>query len=1198
MYKIYTKILCWPERHMPKILRIIDSVFNQINGGSKNKWIMRINLITVLMIATFLQVSAAGFAQQLTLSKRNVSLEQVFQEIKKQTGYNVIYFDSQLNDQKKLDVNFKKTALKEVLEYCLKNQSLVFAIDEKTIVIKKEDKSIFDRVIDKFKSFDVYGTVFDDEGNVLPGATVRIKGSSKSIVTPSDGVFAFSEVDESTVLVFSYVGYRTQEIAVKGKRMPLKVILISAKSDLDEVNVTFSTGYQSIPKDRATGAYAIISGEEIGKKISPNLLERLEGTGSGLLVNVGTPDRSLTQGRDNFTIRGTSTINSEKKPLIVLDGFPTELDLVNINPDNVENITILKDAAAASIWGVRAANGVIVIESKKGTYSNKPQVNFSSVFSLTGKPRLDYRKVLNSAQYLDLEKELVDKGILPGQKSAFSIYPLPLTTGTDLYMRFKRGAITQQQYNDEVGRLSKTDVNEQYQRYLLQSPFSQQYNVSISGGSSITRNYLSASYTDEHTNNKGDYGSRMVVNFSNETKITPKLTFSAETFVSLMKQENNGIGLTANQPGTNALLPYDQIVDANGNATNFSYKAKVQTLDSLEKRDYLPWKYNYIDELANADNTSRSLAYRLTAGLNYKIMPWMSADLKYMTEREFDKTRNYYSPDTYMARNTINTYTVATSHVRGVPIGGILDLNDAEQNNYNIRGQLNFNPDLGAAGRLDAVIGAEFRETLFSAYGNRAYGYDNRLLSSTPVNYTQVYKTADGDAKVPYILNLNNRKDRYASIFGNFTYTYKSKYSLSGSFRKDDSNLFGASKEFRTVPLWSIGAMWRVKDEGFMAPVEWLSKLNLRATAGYNGNLNKDTSPYLVMQQSGSNPVNNDPYGSIYNPANPQLRWERVQTYNIGTDFSLFNSRISGSVDAYWRKSLDLLGNVDINPTYGFTSLLANKLEMKSRGVDVELSARAINAAGFSWTPSVNVSFNTNKVTKAYFQQETTSYYTNTNSPKQGQELGSLYTYKYAGLNEKGNAMIYNGKGEKVLADLVTFDEKDLGALQFQGNVTPPYFGGMSNTFTYKDFELFTLFTFKAGHKFMRPTANEVFKLPYTRLAQADLANRWRVPGDESKTNIPAIDPQHTGTFRYIDSDYFVEDASYVRWRDVTLTYHIPVKKIKWSAFQMLSVSATGRNLALWTANKEGIDPDYLDNLSLSALPPSKSIVFSIKATF
>jgi TonB-linked SusC/RagA family outer membrane protein len=1181
MYNFYKQKICMPPAYINKLLLIM-------------------RLTTLILITAIMQVSAGSFAQNITLSEKNAPLLRIFEKIRQQSGYDFIVTGSILKNTKPVSIEAKNMQLNDVLKKVFENQPVEYVIDNRSVLIKAKEKTFFDKLIDKFQAFDVYGTVFDDAGNVLPGATVRIKGTSRSVVTRSDGIFTFSQVDENTVLTFSYIGYKSQEISVKGKKMPLKVILISAKSELDEVNVTYSTGYQSIPKERATGAYDIISGEQIGKKVAPGLLERLEGAGSGLLVNVGTPDRSLTQNRDNFTIRGTSTIYSEKKPLVVLDGFPTELDLVNINPDNIENITILKDAAAASIWGVRAANGVIVIESKKGAFSSRPQVNFSSIFTLTGRPRLDYRQVLNSAQYLDLEKELVDKGILPGQKSAFSLYPQPLSTGADLYMKFKRGTITQQQYNDEVQRLSQIDVKDQYQQYLLQSPFSQQYNVSVNGGSSITRNYLSASYTDEHTNSKGDYGSRLVVNFSNETKITPKLTFSAETFVTMLKQENNGIGLKGNQPGTNTLLPYDQIVDANGAATNFSYKTKAQTLDSLQAKGYLPWKYNYIDELANADNTIRSLAYRLTAGLNYKIKPWMSADVKYMMEREFDKTRNYYNPDTYMARNLINTYTVASTRVKTIPVGGILDLKDVEQNNYNVRGQLNFNPDLGTAGRLDAVVGVEFRETLLSGYGNRAYGYDNRLLSSTPVNYTQTNKTADGDLKIPYTQTVSNRKDRYASVFGNVTYTYKSKYSLSGSFRKDDSNLFGASKEFRTVPLWSVGAMWRAKDESFMAAAPWLSKLNLRATAGYNGNLNKDTSPYLVMQQSGSNPVNNSPFGSIFNPANPLLRWERVQTFNLGTDFSLFNYRISGSVDAYWRKSLDLLGSVDINPTYGFTSLLANQLEMKSRGVDIELNAKVISTPQFSWTPSVNFSFNTNKVTKAYFQQETTTYYTDRTDPPpiQGQELGALYTYKYAGLNEQGNAMIYNGKGEKILADLRTFDVKDLGALQLQGNTTPPYFGALSNTFTYKDFELFTLFTFKAGHKFMRPTADQIFQIPYTRLAQADLADRWRMPGDELKTNIPAIDPLHTGYDRYINSDYFVEDASYIRWRDVTLTYHIPVKKMKWNAFQMLSVSATGRNLALWTANKEGIDPDYLDNLSLSVLPPSRSIAFSVKATF
>ncbi|WP_316818652.1 SusC/RagA family TonB-linked outer membrane protein [Pedobacter nyackensis] len=1176
---------------------------NAFNLGVPHMWLppkllLIMKLVVVMMIASLMQVTAAGFAQKITLKENNATLSTVIEKLRNQTGYDFLFDFKLIKNAKRVNIEVKNASLPDVLGTLFRNQDLSYSIKDNFVVIEKKTPTFIDNLLARFQKIDVYGRVFDEDGNVLPGATVKIKGSTKSVITGSDGVFTFSDIEDNLVLVFSYIGYKTQEVSIIGKKMPLKVVLLAARSELEEVNVSYSTGYQRIPKESATGSYGIITAEELGKKVAPGLLERLEGTTSGLLINVGTPDRSLTTNRDNFTIRGTSTINSEKKPLIVLDGFPTELDLVNINPDNVESITVLKDAAAASIWGVRAANGVIVIASKKGTYSNRAVVSYSSNFNLTGRPRLDYRKVLNAEQYLDYEKEMVDKGLLPAQKLAMSLYPQPLTPGADLALQLKKGTISQQQYIAETQRLSQLNVNNQYQQYLLQSPFAQQHTLSVSGGSAITRNYLSAAYNDERTNSKGDYNNRMVISFSNETKITPKLTVSAETFITLLKQKNNGIGLRGTQPGTNTLLPYDQLVDASGSGVNFSYKTNARTLDSLQNKGYLPWKYNYLDELAGADNTNRSVAYRLTGGVNYKTMPWMSVDLKYMTERSFTKTRNFYNENTYTTRDLINRFTTTDTHVRGIPVGGILNLDDVEQNNYNIRGQLNFNPDLKSAGRLDAIVGAELRQTLTSGYGNTLYGYDDRLLSSTAVNFFQTYKTADGNVKIPYPQNVMNRKDRYASVFGNFTYTYKNRYSLSGSFRKDDSNLFGADNEFRTVPLWSLGGLWRANEEEFMVPAKWLSKLNFRATVGYNGNLNKETSPYLTMQQSGIDPINADPYASITNPANPQLRWERVRTFNLGTDFSLFNYRINGTIDAYWRKSLDLLGPVEIDPTFGFTSLRANQLEMTGRGVDIELNAKVFNSSVFSWTPSLSVSFNKNKVAKAYFQQQTTQYYIRPENPIQGQQLGSLYTYRFAGLNENGNAMIYNGKGEKILADLNTFDEKDINAVVYQGNTTPPYFGGFANTFRYKNFELYTLLTFKAGHKFMRTTTDQVFELPYTRVAHSDLAMRWRVSGDELKTNTPAIDPLHTGTYRYINSDYFVENASYVRFRDISLAYNIPVGQLKWNAFQALNVSVTGRNLALWTANKKGIDPDYLDALRSSVLPPSKSFVFSIKATF
>ena len=1178
MYHFYTKYLWVPPRVLGKFLLIMR--------------------LTILMLITFiLQVSAVSSAQTVTLSEKKATLEHVFEKIRSQTGYDFLISKAILKKSKPVSIQVSNASLTSALDNVMAGQQLLYLIKSKTIIVIERERSYLDKLIDFFQSADIRGRVLDDKGQPMAGATVRVKDSELKTTTDQNGEFYLAEVAESAVLQISYIGYTPQEISLKGRSFPLTISMQVYNSELEEVNIAFNTGYQSIPRDRATGSFDVISEKDIAKRVATNLLERLEGSASGMLVNIGMPDRSLTKNRDNFTIRGTSTINSEKKPLIVLDGFPTELDLVNINPENIQSITILKDAAAASIWGVRAANGVIVITSKKGVFSDQPRINYSSNFTITGRPRLDYRPVLNSAEYLELEKELVDKNILPPAASPLVLYPPPLSTGADLYLQFKKGTITEQQYNSEIQRLGQIDVNDQYQEYLLQSPFAQQYNVSVTGGSSITRNYLSASYSDEYPNSKGDYGRRAGINFSNETRFTKKLSFSAETFITLLQQKNNGVGLKANQPGTNTLLPYDEIVDAKGQGVNFSYRTKTSTLDSLESETFLPWKYNYMDELANADNTTKSLAYRLNAGLNYRFVPAISADIRYMTERSYDKTRNYYNPDSYTARNLINSFTTTDTHLKGIPAGGILDLMDAEQNNYSLRGQLNLSPNFGQDHRVDGIVGVEFRETVLSGYGNRAYGYDDRLLSSTPLNYEKQYKTPDGSRTVPYIQNVSNRKDRYASVFGNFTYTYKARYSLSGSFRKDDSNLFGADKEFRSVPLWSAGGMWRLDDEDFLRNIRWIDKLNLRATVGYNGNVNKETSPYLIIQQGGSNATNGGPYANIFNPANPQLRWEKVRTFNFGTDFSLFRDRLNGSADVYWKKSTDLLGRVETNSTYGFTSLLVNQLQMKSRGVDVTLTGSLIETPEFNWILSTNLAYNVNTVTKAYFQQETTTYYTSGN-PIQGQPLGSLYAYKSAGLNENGNPMIYDGRGERVLADLTTFDENDVKSLVFQGNTTPPYFGGMSNSFGYKNFELYALFTFKAGHKFMRPTAEQIYTINYTRIAHADLAERWQAPGDELKTDVPAIDPLHTGTFRYNNSDNFVENAGYIRFRDVTLTYKMPVKKLKWNVFQTLDLSFTGRNLALWAANKQGIDPDYLTDLSSSSLPPSKAFVVSVRAGF
>jgi TonB-linked SusC/RagA family outer membrane protein len=1181
MYNFYSKKRVQPPGRIANILLIMK-------------------ITTLLLVIAILQVSASSFAQKVTLTVKNAPLVTVFDQIRKQTGYDFLFSSSILKDANSVNINVKNVELNEVLKKIFESQPLEFSIENKSVVISSKEESLMDKIKDILAiPIDVHGQVTDSAGTPLIGASIRVKNGKMLAVTNATGEFSIKNIEIGTTLVISYISYLPRELTISRENADkISIVLQAITGKLNEITV--STGYQTIPKERATGSYGVITSKDIEKRMAPDLLERIEGDVPGLLVTVGQPDRSLIPNRDQFTIRGTSTINANKTPLIVLNGFPTELDLVNINPDDVESITVLKDAAAASIWGIRAANGVLVIQTKVGKFNSPTQVNYSSIFTFSASPRLNYLPVLQSADYLSFEKELVNKGILPLASSPLVLFPPPTSAGTQLAIDLKAGRITQAQYDQQAQQLSQNNVFDQYSKYILRNAFSQQHNISISGGSENSRSYLSGSYSNELANAVNNSGQRLTVNFNNETRITNKLTVTNNIEVTILQDINNGIGLAGLEPGSNTLLPYEQIVNSSGASNNFYYRAKKSSLDSLQAKGFLPWTYNYLDELSNADNTEKSLTYRLTSGINYKILPILSADVKYMMEKGYDKTRNYYNPNTYYARNLVNSYTTIDTHVNGVPKGGVLNQSETDQDNYNLRGQLNLNPNFGPKNRLDAIIGAEIRQTVATSFANTAYGYDDRLQTSSGPSYTTNYKTVNSTtSRVPYAQTYANLTNKYASFFGNFTYTYDGKYSLSGSARKDNSNLFGSNADIKNNPLFSFGGLWRIAEESFLKEKTWISTLNIRATYGFNGNINNNASPFLIIAPSSTtNAINGSPFASIANAANPLLSAERVKTINFGTDFSFFNNRLGGSVDAYWRKSLDLLGQVPIDPTYGFTSLYANQLQMTSRGIDLELHGTVIRSEQFSWTPSLNLSYNTNKVTQAYFQQQTTTYYTNPSNPIQGQSLGSVYVYRFAGLNNQGDAMIYNGSNQKIFADDKSFSTTDLGALTNKGVTIPPYFGSFANTITYKRFEIYALFTFKAGDVFTRPGPNQYFSLPYTRVLNSSWANRWEKPGDELTTNIPSIDANHEGLTNYLASDLFIDNASYVRLRDLTLTYHIPIKDWNWKFMRTLDVSITGRNLALWTANKDGIDPDYIPTSATVTLPPSKTFIFSIRAGF
>lgn len=1049
----------------------------------------------------------------------------------------------------------------------------------------------------------VTGTVKDNKGAALPGAVVKTVDGKKVSSTDADGKFSMRAVEENSVLTVSFIGFAPQN--VKTQRV-MSIVLQPLVGLLDEVSVTVvSTGYQRLPKERATGSFAVVSNKDIQNKVTRNIAERLEGMAPGLLLSTNVPDASgRPTSNSTFAIRGRNTFSAQQDPLIVLDGFPYEGDIAQINPEDIANISVLKDAAAASIWGARAANGVIVIETKKGT-AGRHDINFSSNFTFGGRPNLGYRPVVGAADYLDFEREAVDKGIIP---SPFGAQRPSVSSGAQVFYDFKAGRITAAERDAKIAALSKIDYKDQYNKYLLQRQEMQQYNLSASGGNELINYFLSGAFTKERPNAIGNSNQRATITFNNNIKITKNLDASLNILATMNKTANNGFGLSPLEPGTLTLLPYDKIVNDDGSPVQYARGFSMPTLDSLERLGYLPWKFDYISELKNSDKTNKSNNYRINGSLNYKIIDGLSAQVTGLYERGFQRNRSYYNQNTFMSRNIVNTATSTSTTTPivltyGLPKGAVLDLGNGDIEHYDIRGQLSLNRNFGKDHRIDGIAGAEVREYGTKTATSRLYGYDDQTLTSMPVNYDVFYLTAiTKSRRKPDLPNtLTDIKDRYVSWFTNLNYIFREKYVISGSARLDDSNLFGASENYRATPLWSLGAMWKLAQEDFIKSVK-INKLNLRLTYGVNGNVDKTTSPFLIATIPSFAAFDNGlTYATISNPSNPFLRWEKTKTFNAAVDGSFFNNRLNVLFEYYKKHSYDLLGPSEVNPTYGFSSVRINTAELDNNGIDLDINGDVIRSREFTWNARFNFSYNQNKVVTANNQRELVSYYLGSGTggnPIVGKPIEGIYSYKYAGLDNTGRPQVTDGNGQIYKAGNTV--NTNLDVISYSGTLSPRYFGSFSNSFRYQHFELSALITYKMGYVFRRPTVSYSSYFTQKNIHK-DIALRWKQAGDEANTIVPVIP---TGSNSYTESwfsnsDALIESGSHIRLRELSLAYSFKPELMKKMHLKQLSLLAYARDLGLlWKKNDAGIDPDFVPNAYYTIVPPATSFAFGLRASF
>lgn len=1027
----------------------------------------------------------------------------------------------------------------------------------------------------------------------LQGATIRSARTQATVVSGPLGLFTISAPAGDTLQV-SYIGFQSQRVRVENNSTTITIRLLPADEQLQ--TVTVSTGYQRLPADRVTGAFSVLDNKLLQRAPATDILTTLDGVAPGLLF-----DKRLATPKLN--IRGLSTIFANSQPLIVVDNFPYEGEITGINPADVESITLLKDAAAASIWGTRAGNGVIVITTKKGRFNQPLRISFDASTTISQKPNPFAQPFMASADFIEVERFLFGKGFYNSQESNAGKPVLSPVIETLILQR--TGAITPAQADDIVNRYKTYDVRNDIQKYLYQRAVRQQYHLQFSGGSPSNTYNLSAGW-DLNTNELAAAYNRITTRLANTWRLHPRLDLNTAISYNL-SGHTTGKPTTASIINASAkdLLPYTRLADDNGNPLPIPKNYRASFITSAEAAGLRSWQYVPLQDYQNNSNTTSIREALFNFGIHYRVHPTLTASLLYQYQDQTSDGRNLQGENAYVVRDLVNRFTQQTPNGTlsyPLPPGNILDLQHQQTTAHAARAQADYNRAWTNT-RLTAIAGAEVRQTANTSNTYRTYGYNNDILTFATVNYDSSYRMFFNPAsrsRIPAVQEFGEGINKFISFYTNAALNIKNRYALSVSARRDGSNLFGVSTNQKLVPLWSAGLSWNLSGEKFYR-FRALSLLKLRATYGYNGNVDNSLSAYTTTRyfSGSSNSFITAPYAGIATLPNPGLRWEKVATANLGIDFATTQNRIRGALDFYNKNATDLIGDAPIDPTVGWTSgkVRRNIGAMNTRGIDLELTTKNIDRK-LKWDTHYTLSYTTNKLTR-YDSISTfvSSYLTNGISivPLVGKPLYNLFSYQWAGLDPAtGDPMGYlKGMASKDYTALA--NESRVSELVYHGSALPVVFGSLINTISYKNWELSANVTYRLGHYFRRSS------ISYTSLfnnwrGHPDYTLRWQKPGDEQFTNVPSL--TYPANIRrdnfYTNASLLVQRGDNIRLQDLRLSMQLDKSMVKKLPVRDFQVFATASNLGiLWRANGAGLDPDYY-----GTLPPPPAVAVGIKTNF
>lgn len=1047
----------------------------------------------------------------------------------------------------------------------------------------------------------VRGKILSSSG--IPLENVNVTSKNKAVRSDVAGAFSI-EVALGDSVQFSLIGYQSKKIAVSSKNSNLTVVLQQTTNQLAEVEV--STGYQKLKVNQINGSVTVLKKDLLEKQVGMNILDRLEGVTNGLVFQKGKTNLN-PQNKLGITVRGYGTLNGPLDPLIVLDEFVYEGDINNINPNDIESVTVLKDAEATSIYGARGGNGVIVLSSKKSKMDGKTGLNLSFNTTVKEKPDLSPLAIVGNKEYIDLEEMLFAAGQFDSRLNSWDAPPVsPIVYWLD---KRRKNEVSEEVYQAHKAFYLKSDLRQQYSRYFYKPAQTQQLGINISGGSTAN-SWTVALGQDWQKDNYSQPTARTTIRLTNTMNLNKWLNVNVSASYSNQKNKNYNIPSYSAlaSVGNQYVVPYLSLFGENGSPAPFYEYYGKAVMDTVGKGRLLDWNYYPAGDYKYNSETNTIQEYIGNIGVGIKLFPGGIFKANYQRQRQDGQIENHYTKESFFVRDLVNAFSQLNETTGKVtyivPYGDILGKTSSNQESYAFRSQFDFNKKLGQHAFI-TMVGLEMRQT--KTWGNSMtyYGYREDPLSMIPIDFTTNYpkKPFGSSGTIMGSPNLSpTRLNRFLSVYGSFHYTLKDRYMLSGNIRRDGSNLYGVATNDKWKPLWSAGAGYVLSKEPFFDKLPF-NYLKLKATLGYSGNVDLSRSALPVSGSATNSSINGSlPYGRIGTINNPSLRWEEVMQLNTGLEFALKDFPLSGSIEYYIKNGSDLYDETN----YDYTSwgargtIIQNVAAMKGKGLDVQLNY-GLKSGVWGWQSSLIYNCNNNKTTAYYYPNDREQLYRMVGAsgsqinPVIGYPLYGLAAFTWKGLDDRGNPQgMLNGN---ISTDYAAINNGSLensqvgGTVRFVGSAIPVYFGSWMNTITYKNLSLSFNLSYRMGYYFRRPSFYSSALINYGTV-HPDYYNRWQQKGD--RTDVPSFEfplkMQGRDGF-YSASEILVEKGDHIRLQFINLSYNLP--KISRGIGNVQLFANAANPGIVWRANRRGLDPDNPEGI-----PLQKNYSLGLRASF